>query len=151
MKTVWLPGSLEASEGTLGGSCRHALRTAVSEYLPRTGRMAQCVEAPPAQLNNQSSAPGTHGRRELTQASWPLTSGTHAHKIKELKKESLSVLPSSKKLTEAFIFFFLATAEIHPFWNLRGLIFFKFVFMYVREHFAYICVCALCVPSAHRG
>lgn len=31
MKTVWLPGSLEASKGTLGGSCRQALRTAVSE------------------------------------------------------------------------------------------------------------------------
>lgn len=68
--------------------------------------MAQCVKAPTVQPNNQSSAPGTHGRRELTQASCPLTSGTHAHKIKELNKESLSVLPSSKKLTEAFIFFF---------------------------------------------
>lgn len=77
--------------------------------------MAQCVKAPTAQPNNQSSAPGTHGRRELTQASCPLTSGTHAHKIKELKKESLPVLPSSKKLMEAFNFFFLATAQIHLF------------------------------------
>lgn len=68
--------------------------------------MAQRVEAPTAQPNNQSSAPGTHGRRELTQARCPLTSGTHAHKIKELKKESLPVLLSSQKLDGSLQFFF---------------------------------------------
>lgn len=77
--------------------------------------MAQCVKAPTTQPNNQSSAPGTHGRRELTQASCPLTSGTHAHKIKELKKRIPSCLTVFQKVDRSLQFFFLATAQIHLF------------------------------------
>lgn len=90
--------------------------------------MAQCVKAPTAQPNNQSSAPGTHGRRELTQASCPLTSGTHAHKIKELKKESLPVLPSSKKLMEAFNFFFFSNSSNSSFLKFKRFDIFKICF-----------------------